>query len=75
MIAVAPGTPLGDVTSMKELEEKFPGVLEIVRIWFEHYKVLDNKMKFVGNVEHDEALQLLEASHKVFDPKRVVDGH
>ena len=46
-----------------------------LRIWFEHYKGLDNKMKFVGYAEKDEAIQLLNDSHKAFDPARKVEGH
>lgn len=67
LIAVAPGTPLGEVSSLKELDEKFPGVSEIVKIWFEHYKGLDNKMTFLGYGERDEALQLLQEAHASFE--------
>lgn len=74
LIAVLPGTPLGDVTSLKELDKKFPGVTEIVRVWFEHYKGLDNKMKYVDSVEREEAAQLLDAAHKTFDPARRIEG-
>lgn len=74
LIAVLPGTPLGEVTSLKELNEKFPGVAEIVRVWFEHYKGLDNKMKYIDAVEREEAAQLLESAHKSFDPARRIEG-
>lgn len=74
LIAVLPGTPLGEVTSMMDLDERFPGVTEIVRVWFEHYKGLENKMKYVGAVERAEAEQLLQAAHKAFDPTRRVEG-
>ena len=74
LIAVLPGTPLGEITSLKELDEQFPGVTEIVRVWFEHYKGLDNKMKYIGAVERAEAERLLQDAHKAFDPTRRVEG-
>ena len=74
LIAVLPGTPLGEITSLKELDEQFPGVTEIVRVWFEHYKGLDNKMKYIGAVERAEAERLLQDAHKAFDPTRRAEG-
>lgn len=75
LLAVLPGTPLGDVTSLQELDEKFPGVSDIVRIWFEHYKGIGNSMKFTGKATPEEARAFLEDAHKAFDPARQVSGH
>lgn len=66
LLAVAPGTPLGAVTNMAELDEQFPGVTDIVRIWFERYKGAGNKMEFKGKAEAEQAIALLEASEKNF---------
>lgn len=38
LIAVVDGSPFESVGSIGELDSNFPGVTEIVRIWFEHYK-------------------------------------
>jgi inorganic pyrophosphatase len=38
IIAVRDGDPLAAATSMRELDEKFSGVSQIVEIWFESYK-------------------------------------
>ena len=43
LLAVVPGTPLGDVTSLAELEASYPGVTTIVRTWFENYKGLSDE--------------------------------
>jgi len=68
LIGVVPGTPLGDVTTFKELEEKFPGVSEILRIWFSHYKGPDGGgMVFQRFVDEKEAVALLEVTRKAYD--------
>jgi inorganic pyrophosphatase len=38
LIAVAPDGPFGDVASLAELRQRFPGALELVADWFAHYK-------------------------------------
>ena len=38
VIAVLPGSTMGEVTSMEDLDRQFHGVKEILAIWFSHYK-------------------------------------
>lgn len=38
VIAVDSDSPMADVNSLDELNERFPAVLEMLRLWFSHYK-------------------------------------
>jgi inorganic pyrophosphatase len=38
LLAVMSNTPLGDVSNLTELKEKFPNILEIVNLWMTSYK-------------------------------------
>jgi len=38
LIAITPDGPFGDVGSLAELRERFPGALELVADWFAYYK-------------------------------------
>lgn len=67
LLAVAPGTPLGDVTSLEELKREFPGVTDIVQIWFDHYKGEGNAMEFKGEASAGEASVLLQACQARFE--------
>jgi len=60
LLAVVPGTPMASVSSLRELDEQFPGVTDIVRIWFEHYKGPKNEMVFKGMADKEEAMKLLQ---------------
>ena len=65
LLAVIPGTPLGDVHNFAQLKGKYGGALEIVQLWFTHYKgpgVL--APQGIGGV--DEAHSILDASIKAF---------
>jgi inorganic pyrophosphatase len=37
-VAVVPKGPLGDVRDLDDLEQSYPGVAEILEIWFTGYK-------------------------------------
>jgi inorganic pyrophosphatase len=68
LLGVVPGTPLGDVTSLKELNEKFPGVADIIKTWFSYYKGPDGGgMAFQGFGDEKTAMELLEVSRKAYD--------
>nr|WP_321234174.1 inorganic diphosphatase [uncultured Psychroserpens sp.] len=47
LIAVSINSRFYDVNNLEELEDKFPGILEISRIWFTNYKG-KGKMQFKG---------------------------
>jgi inorganic pyrophosphatase len=58
ILAVMDDTPMAKVRSLKELNESFPGVSEIVHLWFTKYKG-PNKMVFKGWGEAKEATELV----------------
>ena len=45
MLAVRPGTPLGDVHGLDELRDRYPGVLDILETWFVHYEGPGNRSR------------------------------
>ena len=47
LIAVSADSRFYNVNNLEQLEETFPGVLEISKIWFSNYKG-KGKMKFMG---------------------------
>jgi inorganic pyrophosphatase len=63
VLAVMANTPLESVHSLAEMNKQFPGVTEIVRLWFTHYKG-PGKMEIQGWGEADEALALVEQAAK-----------
>lgn len=38
IIAVVPGSKMGKISSIEELDRKFKGITEIIEIWFSNYK-------------------------------------
>lgn len=60
LLAVLPGLPLGEVTSLAELDTQFPEVSQIVQTWFEHYKGPGKEMIFQGRAEKEDALKLIQ---------------
>lgn len=61
LIAVTPNTPFWDVSSVEDLELKFPGALTIIETWFSNYKGI-GQMQSEGFYGRDEALRILEMS-------------
>ncbi len=70
LLAVVPGTPLGNLTSLRELEEQFPGVSDIVRIWFEHYKGTKNALVFKGMAEKEDAMKLVKDAETLYEKEQ-----
>ncbi|MDD3741494.1 MAG: inorganic diphosphatase, partial [Bacteroidales bacterium] len=58
LIAVKYGSPYNDVNSIAELDEKFPGITEILKIWFTNYKG-GEKIEVVGFEEKEVADEIL----------------
>ena len=58
LIAVIPGSDMGKVNTIAELDEKFPGVTNIIETWFTNYKG-KGKMKSEGFVEAEQAREIL----------------
>lgn len=66
LVAALVDTPLYEANSIKELDEKFPGVTTIIEIWFVNYKG-SGEIESRGYGEKEEAQQILEASIKAFE--------
>jgi len=65
LIAVQEGSPLYRANSIKELNDKFPGVTEIVEIWFSNYKG-PGKMESLGYGNKKQAREALQESIEAF---------
>lgn len=70
IIAVVPGLPLGDLTSLAELDARYPEVAHIIQTWFEHYKGIGKEMICKGRVEKDEALTLVTDAANRFSTEK-----
>lgn len=53
-------SPFSDVKSIKQLNDDFVGVSEIIKVWFESYKGRDGGMEVLGWGEAEEANSILE---------------
>jgi len=69
LIAVRPGAPLGDVTSLEELDERYAGVSEIVRLWFSNYKG-PGKMEAKGFGGPARASEILELAISAYSKSK-----
>lgn len=58
LIAVCPGNQFSELESLKGLEENFPGVTDILKIWFLNYKGQE-EMQFMGMGDELEARTML----------------
>lgn len=61
IIAIPLESPFEKIESIGEMMVEFPGVIEIVRYWFEGYK--GSKMQFMGYMEQAQAQALVEKAH------------
>lgn len=87
IIMAAVGSPFEKIRSMKELDEKFPGVSKIIEIWFTSYKGLKNgvnPMSSDGIKEKSAAIKIIGDSNLMFErafvkesdkPKLDADGN
>lgn len=51
VLAVRPNAPLGDVDSMDDLRDRYPGVLDILQTWFVNYEGPGNYAEGFSGVE------------------------
>lgn len=66
LVAVMADSPLYEAKSIKELDEKFPGVTTIIKTWFVNYKG-PGEIESRGYGELTEAKAILDASIKAFE--------
>jgi inorganic pyrophosphatase len=67
LIAVVPGSPLGDVDSLAELDARFPGITASIETWFVNYKG-PAALQSGGFGEADEAWRVLQAAMAAYQP-------
>lgn len=65
LVAALDGSPLAKANSIEELDKEFPGVTDIVKIWFSSYKG-PGKMESKGFAGKDEAMKILDAAVKAY---------
>lgn len=68
LIAVSPNSPFYKVDSLEELDEKFPGITEILKIWFSNYKGA-GKIEFKGFAGAAEAEEILKKSAEYYQTR------
>lgn len=73
LIAVQPGGPLGDVESLGQLNDRYPGVTSIVETWFTHYKG-PGRIESGGYADRAEALRILDRAVEAFVRERPGPG-
>jgi inorganic pyrophosphatase len=67
LLAVRPDGIFSAIHGVSELEEQFPGVLEITSIWLRHYKGPDSDVQILGLMGQAEALeQVYQAAQDSF---------
>lgn len=72
LIAVSANSPFYKVDSLQELDEKFPGVTDILKIWFLNYKG-SGKIEFKGFAEVTEAEEILKKAIESYKAKNPAD--
>jgi inorganic pyrophosphatase len=65
LIAVNPNSTFFKVKSIKELDDNFPGITEILEIWFTNYKG-SGEMQSKGFAEIEEAKSILQKASNYF---------
>ena len=65
LITVSPNSPFYKVDSLEELDEKFPGITDILKIWFSNYKG-PGKIEFIGFSGVTEAEKILKKAAEYY---------
>ena len=65
-IAVQFNSPLKKSDSIEELDERFPGITQILELWFTNYKG-NGKMKSNGFGDREEAERILNEASDHFE--------
>lgn len=63
IVATVPGGPFSDVSDMAEILIRYPGAIEIIRLWFEGYKG-PGSFLFKGYADRAQALAEIEETHQ-----------
>ncbi|OBU15776.1 inorganic diphosphatase [Photobacterium aquimaris] len=65
-VPISEQSPFKKITSIKELQQYFPGVLAIIETWFSNYKGSDAKVVIQGSLSKQEALNVLDKAIKYY---------
>ena len=65
IIAIIPNSVFDEIYSMKELQKNFPGIDQIIKIWFENYKG-KKRITVIGYKDRDYAVDVLINSLQEF---------
>lgn len=74
IIGVTPNTAFSDLTTLAELETRFPGVLQILTTWFSHYKGPGASTTISGVGEADQALEVLAEARAAYQPPTAAEA-
>ncbi len=72
LIAVLPGSPLGTVNTIADLEAQFPGAATIIEKWFVNYKGVGGGLMAKGFFDVSQAFNILWEAMYTYDPDPVV---
>lgn len=72
IVAVASGTPFEEVTSIEELDERFPGATKILATWFASYKG-PGKTALIGFNGPEKAAELVEETISEHAARKTTD--
>lgn len=61
------GSPFAHIENMAQLNSEFPGVSQIIEVWFANYKGPDGGMEALGFEEAESARAVLEAAVENFE--------
>lgn len=68
LLAVLNGTALAEVAGLQQLQDRFPGITDIVETWFSNYKGA-GAIETLGYGDASEAQTILDAAIRAFETK------
>lgn len=67
-VPVVEQSPFKDIQSIEEMQQQYPGVVDIVKLWFANYKGKNADMKVTGVMSSKEATDVLNQAISQFKP-------
>lgn len=67
-VPVVEQSPFKDVETIEALQEQYPGVVDIVKIWFDNYKGPDGEIEVQGIMSSKEATKVLNQAISHYKP-------
>lgn len=66
LIAIGENSVFSEIKTLDEFNNKFPGITDIIKIWFANYKGPNGKVEITGVGNEIEAMKMLDESMKNF---------